>query len=191
MKTVALISGVLVLTCAFLLAQNPVSDKDSTAPRSQNNQGQSVGGKTHTGHPERQVTTTGSVGQNTPGAETEAGVEQAPGGNSDVPHTGPSNPNANNKSKTIQPPNPNDPGQTAHEADVNAQAASRAEIQPGTTLGVNANSNTAANAGSASQAKANLPQSDAASSGAKKAPAKKGAQPNKKKASTQSESKPQ
>ena len=165
MRKLALIAGIFILSSGLMFAQNPVADKNAQPPQSKKNQGQPITGKSqpNTGAPERTVTTTGSAGETTPGAETEAGVEQQPGGNSDVKHTAPATGNrvVKNSSKTVLPPNPNEPGQTAKEADVNAQAASRAEIQPGTTLGVNGETNSARNEGEANQAgSSGLPQTD-------------------------------
>jgi hypothetical protein len=165
MRKLALIAGIFILSSGFVLAQNPVADKNTQQPQSKNNQGQPITGKSqpNSGAPERAVTTTGSAGQTTPGAETEAGVAQQPGGNSDVRHTAPATGNraVKSSSKTVLPPNPNAPGQTAQQADVNAQAASRAEIQPGSTLGVNGETNSARKPGEANQAGASgLPQTD-------------------------------
>jgi hypothetical protein len=140
MKNLAIVA-IVVLSATLTFGQqttpgNPEA-KDAQPPRSHNNKGQAVTGKTQANHGiEKPRTTVGSVGQTTPGAETEAGVEQQPGGNSDVSHTGPANPNANRKSKTVQPTNLMEAGQNADQADLNAQAAQRAEIVPGHTQGV-------------------------------------------------------
>jgi hypothetical protein len=140
MKNLAVVA-IVVLTATLTFGQqttpgNPVT-KGAQPPRSHNNKGQAVTGKTQANQGvEKPRTTVGSVGQTTPGAETEAGVEQQPGGNSDVSHTGAANPNANSKSKTVQPTNLMEAGQNADQADLNAQAAQRAEIVPGHTQGV-------------------------------------------------------
>lgn len=172
MKKLAFVAGVFLLGAGMALAQNPVADQNTQPPQNHKNQGQPINGKTNANQgPAYPVTTTDSVGQTTPGADTEAGVAQQPGQNVDIRHTAPAKGKAQN-SKTIQPPNPNDPGQTAQEADVNAQAASRAEIQPGTTLGVNGETNSARNLGEAKDAGAsNLPQTNATSQSAATRPA--------------------
>jgi hypothetical protein len=146
MKQLALAAGVLLLSGSMLFAQNPVADQNAQKPQSHDNKGKGISGRWDSNagdHNEKPVTTTGSAGQTTPGYQTEAGVEQAPGGNSDVPHTASATPGKSApgmgeiRKKTIRPPNPQAAGQNAEAADINAQAARRAEIEPGHTQGVN------------------------------------------------------
>jgi hypothetical protein len=159
MRKLAIVAATFVLSSGLVLAQNPVADQNAKKPQNRDNKGQPITGKTqtNTGTTELPVTTTGSANRNTPGADTEAGIEQQPGRNVDVPHTAPARPNRGN-SKLVRPLNPNEPGQTTDAADLNAQAASRAEIRPGTTLGVNGEMNSAPNQGAAAGSGArNLP----------------------------------
>jgi hypothetical protein len=166
MKQLAVAAGVLLLSGTMLFAQNPVADNNAQAPQSHDNQGKGISGRTgsNTGQPEAPVTTTGSVGQTTPGYDTEAGVEQIPGGNSDVPHTASATPGKSApgmgeiRKKTIVPPDPASPGQNARAADINAQAAHRAEIEPGHTQGVLGQQGSMGD--SASAQSSTLPQSD-------------------------------
>lgn len=77
------------------------------------------------------VTSTASAGETTPGFQTEAGLMQAEGGTASQ-HSG----TEPNPKTPFGPSNPEQAGQSEFAADINAQAASRAELYPGTTLGV-------------------------------------------------------
>ena len=92
-----------------------------------------VAGETGISQAETPVSTTGSVGRTTPGIDTEAGRAQAPGSSQDVPVTAIA---AKPREGGAVPHDILEAGQTAQEADIAAQAASRAEIVPGSTLGV-------------------------------------------------------
>ncbi len=104
-------------TCTSLLP----SDKNILA----------VEGRVATGQVAPPVTTTASANENTPGYQTEAGEQQfhQQGGSTPVQHYGQAN-----SPYTPQPSEQAGESQTA--ADTNAQAAMRAEMYPGTTLGV-------------------------------------------------------
>lgn len=177
MKQLAVAAGVLLLSASMLFAQNPAADKNASAPQSHDNQGKGISGRANSNagdNVEVPVTTPASAGATTPGYQTEAGNEQKPGGNSDVPHTASATPgkasNANSgmgeiRKKTIVPPNTPDAGQSPQAADVNAQAAHRAEIEPGHTQGV-AGQQGSMDHGSSAQS-ADLPQSDKSANGGK------------------------
>ncbi len=77
------------------------------------------------------VTTTGTVGETTPGVQTGAGIAQQPG-----IHTLPATPPPISQQKPGAPPDWEMVGQTPEEANRNAEASSRALIEPGATLGV-------------------------------------------------------
>jgi hypothetical protein len=154
MKRIGWLLGVAVLTGGVLFSQTQTSDQNAKKSQqgTKNTQG-IVGKQTATGQPSRTVTTTKTAGQTTAGAETETGVRQSPGQAPDVTNTGAANPTHRNP-QTALPPNPSDPGQTEQEADLNAQAASRAELAPGTTLGVNGQTNQSPTQGTSASAEA-------------------------------------
>lgn len=77
-------------------------------------------------------TTTGTAGETTPGYQTETGKVQEPGRQT-VPGTPPPQPNPNNRPGA--PPDWEKAGQSPESANTMAQAAERAEIQPGAPLG--------------------------------------------------------
>jgi plastocyanin len=95
---------------------------------------QPVSGKEGAGEDAPTVTSTATVGQVTPGAETEAGMRQNPAetagtnsGSSTPPLSGPSQ---------AAPPNFDEVGQTEQQANVDAAAAGRAEVANGQGLGL-------------------------------------------------------
>lgn len=158
MKRIGWILGVAAVSGIFIVAQAQTADQSAQ----QSQQGAKatkaiVGKQSQQSRSSNIVTTTKTAGQTTAGAETETGVRQAPGQAPDVPNTGSPNPTRRNP-QTALPPNPSDPGQAEHEAELNAQAASRAELAPGTTLGVNGQTNQSPNQGTSGSAQArNLP----------------------------------
>ena len=79
------------------------------------------------------VTTTGSVGKTTPGYQTEAGMAQELGKRR-LPSTAASHPAAQ---RPGAPPDWEETGQNPHSADVMAEAAARAEVDPGAPQGTN------------------------------------------------------
>ncbi len=80
-------------------------------------------------------TTTGTAGETTPGYQTEAGIAQQPG-----THTEPSTPGAkaNPRSAPGAPPDWEKAGENPRNANTMAEAAQRAEMQPGATMGTKA-----------------------------------------------------
>lgn len=154
MKRIGWLFGVAVLSGSVLFAQTQTTDQNPTQSQQGTKATKAIAGKqAATGAPARIVTTTKTAGKTTAGAETEAGVRQAPGQAPDVPNTGAANPTRRNP-QTALPLNPSAPGQTEQEADLNAQAASRAELAPGTTLGVNGQTNQSPSQGTSASAQA-------------------------------------
>jgi hypothetical protein len=74
------------------------------------------------------TSTTASVGETTPGYQTESSMHEFTGSNAAQP--------APHKPAPLAPSFPDQAGQSQTAADTNAEAASRAEMYPGTTLGV-------------------------------------------------------
>ncbi len=87
-----------------------------------------VPGKTGQVESATPVTSVGSANETTPGFQTESGQQQAE-------HPGASSTNRNTGT-AFGPVHPEQAGQSEFAADIDAQAASRAEMYPGTTLGV-------------------------------------------------------
>ncbi len=76
------------------------------------------------------VTTTATAGYTTPGVQTEAGEAQQPGNQSQ-----PGPPAAPERKRPGAPPSSEQPGQSRQEANVNAEAVTRTEVEPGQALG--------------------------------------------------------
>lgn len=153
MKTILLSVAVLVLGSGMLWAQvqtNTNQDKskqaDQIPPAAQSGQpspqaepSQPVTGKTGNKSTHINTSTTGSAGQETPGVQTNLGIQQQPG-----KHAEGKAPNAPKHTPRTDmsgaPPNWEQVGQDPESANKGAAAASRAEIggEGGGTLGVNA-----------------------------------------------------
>jgi hypothetical protein len=113
--------GVLAwLAGSLAMAQQSSGGGNQKAPPPNPTTIEPVTGKTAEHAAAINVTTTGSVGQTTPGADTQAGVQQRKGENPPPVVHGP-----------MAPPNMSMAGQSEEDAEMNAEAASRAEISPG------------------------------------------------------------
>jgi len=133
-KKTALSLILSALLCAGVGCTQTKSETDKPA-EGKPETGQAVPGEgSSQGVVRQNATSTDSAGQNTPGVQTEAGSAQQPGTAPDVPQTAPATQgNPGGGGTEIQ-----QAGQSPAEAERNAQAAGRAEIKPGSTLGVDA-----------------------------------------------------
>ena len=98
---------------------NPAVNQGAQAPGMATSSNQPAGAKTGPQGTAENTTTTASVGQTTPGYQTQAGMEQEAGAKTQYPPT---------NTQQATPPNAAQAGQTEVEANTNAAAANRAEV---------------------------------------------------------------
>ena len=147
MKQSAIAAAILVLSSGLVWAQNAANQSNQgqpqTPPAAQSGEPnqkpqkpEPVTGKTGNQATHIPDTTSGSAGQETPGVQTNNGAQQQPGKHQEL--KGSNAPQPNPQQQPGAPPNWEQVGQSPQAGDIDAAAASRAEIggEGGHTLGV-------------------------------------------------------